>query len=151
MLAGPVVLARSLRGDSAMHRGHPGEPHFFVWMLAVSPAAQRTGVGRALLTTALARAEELGVPTYLDTAKPENLPYYGSVRVPPTGAAGRPPLPGPGKAGDPAVLRLVRVPADGRDSASTRRHALVHVPRHGMIRTCPTRRQSGSSAWLRQR
>jgi GNAT superfamily N-acetyltransferase len=78
LLAGPQVFIRSLKGDAAMHRGHPGEPHFFVWMLSVSPAAQRTGVGRALLSTALARADELGVPTYLDTAKPENRPYYGS-------------------------------------------------------------------------
>ena len=77
-LAGPAVLARSLRADSAMHRGHPDEPHLFVWMLTVSPAAQRTGVGRALLSTALARADELGVPTYLDTAKPANRPYYAS-------------------------------------------------------------------------
>jgi GNAT superfamily N-acetyltransferase len=90
MLAGPRVFVRSLRGDSAMHRGHPGEPHFFVWMLAVAPAAQRTGVGRALLTTALARAEELGVPTYLDTAKPENLPYYGSFGFQPTGETALP-------------------------------------------------------------
>jgi GNAT superfamily N-acetyltransferase len=78
IIAGPVVFVRSLRGDSAMHRGHPDEPHLFVWMLAVSPSAQRTGVGRALLWTALARSEELGVPTYLDTAKPANLPYYAS-------------------------------------------------------------------------
>jgi GNAT superfamily N-acetyltransferase len=78
LLAGPVVLVRSLGADSAMHRGHPDEPHLFVWMLAVAPAAQRTGVGRALLSTALARADEVGVPTYLDTAKPANLPYYGS-------------------------------------------------------------------------
>jgi GNAT superfamily N-acetyltransferase len=78
VLAGPAVLWRSLKADSAMHRGHPAEPHLFVWMLTVSPPAQRTGVGRALLSTALARAEELGVPTYLDTAKPANLPYYGS-------------------------------------------------------------------------
>ena len=78
MLAGPAVLWRSLAGDSAMHKGHPAEDHFFVWMLTVSPAAQRTGVGRALLSTAISRADELGVPTYLDTANPANLPYYGS-------------------------------------------------------------------------
>jgi GNAT superfamily N-acetyltransferase len=78
VLAGPSVLWRSLRGDNAMHQGHPDGEHFFVWILTVAPAAQRTGVGHALLGTALARADELGVPTYLDTAKPENLPYYGS-------------------------------------------------------------------------
>lgn len=77
-LAGPAVLWRSLAADNAMHRHHPREPHFFVWMLAVSPQHQRTGVGRALLQTALQRADEFGVETYLETAKPENLPYYSS-------------------------------------------------------------------------
>jgi GNAT superfamily N-acetyltransferase len=90
MLAGPAVFVRSLKADGAMHRGHPGEPHLFVWMLTVSPAAQRTGVGRALLSTALARADELGVPTYLDTAKPENRPYYGSFGFEPTGETSLP-------------------------------------------------------------
>ena len=32
-----------------------------------------------------ARAQEFGVPTYLDTAKPENLPYYGSFGFAPIG------------------------------------------------------------------
>lgn len=78
ILGGPSVLVRSLKADNAMHRGHPDDTHLFVWMLAVSPAAQRTGVGRALLSTALARADQLGVSTYLDTAKPANRPYYAS-------------------------------------------------------------------------
>jgi ribosomal protein S18 acetylase RimI-like enzyme len=78
MIAGPAVLWRSLSADSTLQRGHPEEPHVFVWMLAVAPELQRQGVGRALMTAALARADELGVPTHLDTAKPENLPYYAS-------------------------------------------------------------------------
>lgn len=85
VLAGPRVLWRSLGGDAAMHKGHPEEPHVFVWMLAVAPQAQRTGVGRALLSKAIERAEQLQVPTYLDTANPDNLPYYGSFGFGPTG------------------------------------------------------------------
>lgn len=77
-LAGPGVLWRSLAADSAMHKHHPEEPHFYVWMLGVSPDHQRTGVGRALLNAALVRAEEFGLPAYLETANPENLPYYAS-------------------------------------------------------------------------
>jgi ribosomal protein S18 acetylase RimI-like enzyme len=77
-LAGPRVLWRSLAADAAMHKHHPEDPHFYVWMLGVSPQHQRTGVGRALLSTALARAEEFGLPAYLETANPENLPYYAS-------------------------------------------------------------------------
>jgi GNAT superfamily N-acetyltransferase len=84
-LAGPGVLWRSLAADSAMHKGHPDEDHLFVWMLTVSPSAQRSGVGRALLSTALERAAAKGVPTYLDTANPANLPYYGSFGFEPTG------------------------------------------------------------------
>jgi GNAT superfamily N-acetyltransferase len=78
ILAGPAVLWRSLSADSALHAGHPEEPHLFVWMLTVAPSLQRSGVGRTLLTHALARAADLGVSTYLDTANPANLPYYGS-------------------------------------------------------------------------
>jgi GNAT superfamily N-acetyltransferase len=78
LLAGPGVLVRSLAADGVLHRGHPRDPHLFVWMLAVSPRMQRKGVGRALVSTALQRADELGVPAYLDTAKPDNVPYYAS-------------------------------------------------------------------------
>jgi GNAT superfamily N-acetyltransferase len=78
VLAGPTVLWRSLGADAAMHRGHPDDMHLFVWMLTVAPSAQRTGIGRALLSHALKRADEFGVPAYLDTAKAANLPYYGS-------------------------------------------------------------------------
>lgn len=85
ILAGPVVGWRSIRGDSAMHAGHPDEDHLFVWMLTVAPSEQRSGVGRALLGNAIARAEGLGVPTYLDTANPANLPYYGSHGLAPIG------------------------------------------------------------------
>lgn len=84
-LAGPGVLWRSLAADGAMHKGHPDDAHLFVWMLTVSPEAQRSGVGRALLSTALERADAHGVPTYLDTANPANLPYYGSFGFEPTG------------------------------------------------------------------
>lgn len=90
LLAGPVVGWRSLKGDAAMHAGHPADRHVFVWMLTVSPSEQRFGVGRALLGKATARADELGVPTYLDTANPANLPYYGSHGFAPTGETGLP-------------------------------------------------------------
>jgi GNAT superfamily N-acetyltransferase len=78
IIAGPGVLVRSLSADGVLHRGHPAEPHLFVWMLAVAPDQQRRGIGRSLLSTALDRADGLGVPAYLDTAKPDNVPYYAS-------------------------------------------------------------------------
>lgn len=86
-LAGPAVGYRSFVADAAMHKHHPKDPHLYVWMLGVAPVHQRTGIGRALLGTALARAEELGTYTYLETAKPENRPYYASFGFRETGEA----------------------------------------------------------------
>jgi GNAT superfamily N-acetyltransferase len=86
-LAGPVVVARSLVADGVLGGGHPDEPHLYVSLLAVSPALQRGGRGRALLGDVLRWADELGVPAYLDTANPDNLPYYRSFGFALTGEA----------------------------------------------------------------
>ena len=85
ILGGPRVFARSIRADAITHHGHPDDTHLFVWMLTVSPRAQRSGIGRALLSAALARADEAGLPAYLETANPDNLPYYGSFGFEPVG------------------------------------------------------------------
>ena len=77
-LAGPGVVRRGLASQSVLDAGHPAEPHVYVSLLAAHPGHQRGGRGRALLTAAIAEAERRGVATYLDTANPANLPYYGS-------------------------------------------------------------------------
>jgi GNAT superfamily N-acetyltransferase len=76
--AGPGTLIRALRGQAALEAGHPEDPHVFVSMLGVDPGRQRTGAGRALLGRVLAQADSREVPVYLDTANPDNLPYYAS-------------------------------------------------------------------------
>ena len=78
ILAGPAVLARSLRAELTFEKAHPKYDHFLVWMFAVSPAKQRSGLGRRLMREALARADAAEVPAYLWTANPDNLPYYRS-------------------------------------------------------------------------
>ena len=72
-MAGPGPIVRGLRTASLQDAGHPDEEHLFVWWLAVDPAHQRTGVGRALLNRVFEEAE---APVYLDTANPANVPYY---------------------------------------------------------------------------
>jgi predicted N-acetyltransferase YhbS len=47
-------------------------------LFAVSPANQRAGLGRKLMSEALARADADRVPAYLWTSNPDNLPYYRS-------------------------------------------------------------------------
>jgi GNAT superfamily N-acetyltransferase len=73
MLAGPPAIVRGLRTTAVQDRGHPKEPHVFLWFLAVDPARQRCGIGRELLGRVF---EDASAPVYLDTSNPANLPYY---------------------------------------------------------------------------
>jgi ribosomal protein S18 acetylase RimI-like enzyme len=76
--AGPGPLFRALRAERVFERLHPKHEHFLVWVFAVSPRRQRSGLGRRLMTQALERAEAAAVPAYLWTANPANVPYYRS-------------------------------------------------------------------------
>jgi ribosomal protein S18 acetylase RimI-like enzyme len=68
-------VIRGLKTSSIQDRGHPRDEHVFLWFLAVDPAHQRSGVGRALLQRVFEDAE---APVFLDTANPANVPYYAS-------------------------------------------------------------------------
>ena len=76
VLAGPAPLIRSLGAERVIEAVHPSYDHFLVWMLAVSPTHQRSGLGRRLMGEALAAADSDAVPAYLWTGNPDNLPYY---------------------------------------------------------------------------
>jgi GNAT superfamily N-acetyltransferase len=78
VLAGPAPLIRSLGAQRVIEAHHPAYPHFLVWMFAVRPADQRGGLGRRLMSEALAAADADEVPAYLWTGNPDNLPYYAS-------------------------------------------------------------------------
>jgi GNAT superfamily N-acetyltransferase len=73
--AGPATIVRALRASAVEDKGHPAEEHHFLWQLAVDPAHQRGGLGRALLQRT---ADEAQAPLYLNTANPDNVPYYAS-------------------------------------------------------------------------
>jgi GNAT superfamily N-acetyltransferase len=75
LLAGPGPIVRGLRFSAVQEKGHPHEPHVYLWFLAVDPTRQRGGVGRALLARVY---EDARAPVYLDTANPANVPYYAS-------------------------------------------------------------------------
>lgn len=53
-----------------------GEPFHYLGLLAVAPEAQGQGYGSALLRAGLARADEEGVGTYLETSTDSNLAFY---------------------------------------------------------------------------
>lgn len=55
---------------------HPKEPCWFLPLIGVDPAAQGRGYGSALLRYALERCDRDGVPAYLESSNPRNIPLY---------------------------------------------------------------------------
>lgn len=61
-------------GTAAAHT--PEEPHWSLAIIGADPAAQGQGQGAALLRSGLAKADEAGMPVYLESSKESNLPFY---------------------------------------------------------------------------
>ncbi|MFI8962191.1 GNAT family N-acetyltransferase [Streptomyces sp. NPDC053493] len=59
---------------AALHT--PQEPHWSLALIGADPAAQGQGQGAALLRSGLAKADEAGLPVYLESSKAANLPVY---------------------------------------------------------------------------
>jgi ribosomal protein S18 acetylase RimI-like enzyme len=55
---------------------HPKEPHWYLATLGTDPEHQRRGIGSALVQPVLARADEEGMPAYLESSKERNVPFY---------------------------------------------------------------------------
>ena len=55
---------------------HPDEPHWYLPLIGVDPAAQGRGCGSALLSYALARCDRERAPAYLESSNPRNIPLY---------------------------------------------------------------------------
>lgn len=74
--AGPLPAWRGLRDDRALRAHHVTHPHMYLWFLAVAPPRHGSGVGRALLAELHAASDAAALPTYLETATPENARFY---------------------------------------------------------------------------
>jgi GNAT superfamily N-acetyltransferase len=72
----PSAMVKGLRYLTAIEKAHPKEDLWYLQLLACAPEHQRTGVGAALLHGTLARADDEGVPAYLETQNEDNLAYY---------------------------------------------------------------------------
>ena len=57
----------------------PGEPCWFLDAVAVAPAAQGRGLGRALVMHGVELARADGCPAFLETGTPRNVPFYQSL------------------------------------------------------------------------
>jgi len=59
-----------------IHKRHMTGPHWELLIVGVDPQLQGQGRGSALVREGLARADAAGLPCYLNTNTPSNLPLY---------------------------------------------------------------------------
>jgi GNAT superfamily N-acetyltransferase len=72
---GPAM--RFTKVMTTVEKKHPhDEPHWYLACLGTDPPKQRSGVGKTLLAPVLARCDDERVGAYLETQKPDNVPYY---------------------------------------------------------------------------
>lgn len=71
-----IRLLTALGGLGAVEKVHPRERHYYLSVLGTDPAHQGTGVGAALIDVVLRRCDVEQTGAYLESSKPENVPYY---------------------------------------------------------------------------
>jgi ribosomal protein S18 acetylase RimI-like enzyme len=59
-----------------MGRHHPSEPHWYLPLIGIDPARQGRGLGSALMRHALVACDRDRLPAYLESANPQNVPFY---------------------------------------------------------------------------
>jgi ribosomal protein S18 acetylase RimI-like enzyme len=94
-LCGFPRLARGSAIGDAMEKNHPHERHFYLAFIAVAPRLQGLGLGGAMLEATVRRADDAGVPAYLENSNPKNTRLYeraGFVARKNIAPAGAPPL-----------------------------------------------------------
>lgn len=84
-------------------RAHPSEPHWFLPLMGVDPFMKRKGIGAALMQHGLDTCDRDGTIAYLESTKPENVPFYDRFGFKPHATL---------EVGDhPKVITMVRPPA----------------------------------------
>ena len=72
----PDQLKRMLTLSQVVDEIHPQEAHWYLGMIASRTAAQGTGAGTRMLTHTLQLVDAAGVPAYLESTNPANIPFY---------------------------------------------------------------------------
>lgn len=80
-----ALMARTLRPEIAediaavleqMARYHPTGPLWYLPLIAADPNWSGHGLGGALMQHALRRCDQEGIPAYLESSNPRNIPFY---------------------------------------------------------------------------
>lgn len=69
-------VREALEGSRLIWASHVQEPHWHLLAIGTAAAVRGQGYGAVLMTAGLARCRADGLPAHLETAKPENVPYY---------------------------------------------------------------------------
>lgn len=75
------TLAADIEADvggmlEGMARYHPREPHLYLPLIAADPHRLGKGLGSLLMKHVLRRCDEEGMPAYLESSNPRNIPFY---------------------------------------------------------------------------
>jgi ribosomal protein S18 acetylase RimI-like enzyme len=62
--------------QEVMKRAHPEEPHWYLATIGSDPTVRGQGFGQDLMHSRLDRCDAEYCPAYLESSKPENVPYY---------------------------------------------------------------------------
>lgn len=67
---------RVLRQGSVFARYQPREPHYYLQFIGSRRSAQGLGIGAELLKQGIRICDERGMPAYLESSNPRNVPLY---------------------------------------------------------------------------
>ena len=124
--------ARPWKIFGVMEKVHPREPHYYLETLGTKQAVQGKGVGTAVMSVILERCDREGVPAYLESSNPRNIPLYAR-----HGFEVRDPVPLP--SGAPVLTPMWREPPPSRrDRLGSRDHLDRRVQHHSGDRYRPS-------------
>jgi GNAT superfamily N-acetyltransferase len=94
-LIGAEEMARKLPALGVIPAAHPTERHWYLAAIGTRPAFQGTGSGPRVMQPVLGQCDAEGIPAYLESSNPRNVPFYerfgfvatGSIQVPEGGPA----------------------------------------------------------------
>jgi len=67
---------RMLGAFNAIEKVHPEPEHYFLEALGTTQQMQGKGLGSALIRPMLERCDAEGMPAYLESSNPQNIPFY---------------------------------------------------------------------------
>lgn len=69
-------VPKAIGALTAIEKQHPEEPHYYLEVLGTRNDRQGKGVGSAVISEMLVRCDREGLPAYLETSNPRNVPFY---------------------------------------------------------------------------